>query len=373
MRPNSYLTTDATIYYDLTTYDVDGLAIDADSTPTVSYRVGTNDTLATAGVSISKVSATTGLYKVEIDLGDVTSVNGASVRFEESAIINGETYVNRWATFVRDESTGYTPTQIAAQVWNSLTASFNVGGSFGKAIRQMKEGLIVEESSVNDASATTSAFITNLISSVDDFYSDDTLVFISGSLTGQSRIISDYNGTTKAVTFDETWTSAPADSDEFILLAGHNLTLTQIQNQIWNAATSDHQTAGTTGKALTDAGGGSSSVVVYPIQSVTPQRTNETTLKAYLNETVSFTVLPVDADGDPVDTTGMTLAVVVEDRQTTDVETITDASITKTATSYTFSTSTSNTTLGQKRWSCRNTANANVISTGQYVVTYAPE
>jgi hypothetical protein len=262
---------------------------------------------------------------------------------------------------------------IADSVWDSLLASHNVAGSFGKAIRQMKEGLIVDESSVNDASATTSAFITNLTSAVDDFYNDDTLVFISGALTGQSRIIADYNGTTKAVTFDETLTLAPADTDEFILLAGHNLTLTQIENQIWNAATSNHQTAGTTGKAFTDAGGGSSSVVVYPIQSVTPQRTNETTLKAYLNETVSFTVLPVDADGDPVDTTGMTLAVVVEDRQTTDVETITDASITKTATSYTFSTSTSNTTLGQKRWSCRNTANANVISTGQYVVTYAPE
>ena len=144
-----------------------------------------------------------------------------------------------------------------------------------------------------------------------------------------------------------------------------------IAGAVWDVATADHQTAGTTGKALTDAG--SSSVVVYPIQSVTPQRTNETTLKAYVNESVAFTVLPVDADGDPVDTTALTLVVVIEDRTTADVETITDPSITKTATSYTFTTVTSNTTLGQKRWSCRDTANANVISTGSYVVTYAPE
>lgn len=256
MRPNSYLTTDATIFYDLTTYDVDGQEIDADTTPTVSYRVGTNDTLATAGVTVTKVSATTGLYKVEIDLGDVTSVNGASLRFEESAAINGITYLNRWASFVRDASTGYTPSQIADQVWNEATA--------------------------------------------------------------------------------------------------------------------DHLAAGSTGKALVDAGA-AASVVVYPVQSVSPQRTNETTLKAYLNETVSFTVLPLDADGVAVDTTGMTLAIVIEDRTTADVETITDASITKTSTSYTFSTVTSNTTLGQKRWSCRNTANANVITTGSYVVSYAPE
>jgi hypothetical protein len=124
---------------------------------------------------------------------------------------------------------------------------------------------------------------------------------------------------------------------------------------------------------FTDAGGGSSNpVIVYPVISNSPQRTNETTLKAYINETSPFNIAPVDASGNAVDTTGMVLEVIIEDRATTDIETIPNGSITKTATSYSFSTVTSNLTLGQKQWSCRDTSNGDlVISTGNYVVSYS--
>lgn len=141
-------------------------------------------------------------------------------------------------------------------VWDAAMSSHNIGGSFGRAIRQMKEGLVVEEASVDDGAATTTSFITTLPKLVDDFYNDDTLVFISGDLIGQSRIISDYDGSELRVTFDEPLTSAPADTDEFILLAGHNLTLTQIQNTVWDAQTSDHQQSGSMGEAVSSSGGG---------------------------------------------------------------------------------------------------------------------
>lgn len=145
---------------------------------------------------------------------------------------------------------GTSPSAVADAVWDELASGHNVGGSFGKFIRQMKEGLIVDEASVDDSSATTTSFITTLPKAVDDFYNDDTLVFISGSLTGQSRIIHDYDGGDLRVTFDEPLTSAPADTDEFILLAGHNHSKTQIENTVWNAQTSDHTIAGSMGKQL---------------------------------------------------------------------------------------------------------------------------
>ena len=120
-------------------------------------------------------------------------------------------------------------------------------------------------------------------------------------------------------------------------------------------------------------GGGGSSVIVYPVISNSPQRTNETTLKAYIDEVAPFDVAPVDADGVAVDTTTMTLQIVIEDRQNADVETILDAAITKTATTYSFTTTTSNLGMGQKTWSCRDTGNGDlVISTGNYVVSYSP-
>mgnify|MGYP003647465110 CR=1 FL=1 len=150
-------------------------------------------------------------------------------------------------------------------------------------------------------------------------------------------------------------------------------TTTGIAAAVWDALTADYQNAGSTGLALTDAGGGGASVIVYPIISNSPQRTNETTLKAYIDEVAPFDVAPVDADGVAVDTRTMTLQIVIEDRQNADVETILDAAITKTATTYSFSTTTSNLGMGQKTWSCRDTGNGDlVISTGNYVVSYSP-
>ena len=151
-------------------------------------------------------------------------------------------------------------------------------------------------------------------------------------------------------------------------------TTTGIADAVWDALTASHQDTGSTGLALTNAGGGGgSSVIVYPVISNSPQRTNETTLKAYINEVAPFDVAPVDADGVAVDTRTMTLQIVIEDRQNADVETILDAAITKTATTYSFTTTTSNLGMGQKTWSCRDTGNGDlVISTGNYVVSYSP-
>ena len=149
----------------------------------------------------------------------------------------------------------------------------------------------------------------------------------------------------------------------------------EVAAAVWDASLASYQNPGSTGEGLSDAGGGGGTnpVVVYPVISNSPQRTNETTLKAYIGESSPFDVAVVDAQGNPVDTTGMTLQVTIEDRQTNDVEVIADGAITKTATSYSFTTVTSNTTLGQKTWSCRNIASGDlVISTGNYVVSPAP-
>jgi len=125
-----------------------------------------------------------------------------------------------------------TAAAIADAVLDESLAAHNTGGRLGKAIRQVKEGVVSAESTVNDASATTTSFVTALTSAVDNFYNDKILVFIGGALTGQARIISDYNGTTKAITFDEETTSPPANGDGFIILGIHQHTLTQIKQEV---------------------------------------------------------------------------------------------------------------------------------------------
>jgi hypothetical protein len=94
-------------------------------------------------------------------------------------------------------------------------------------------------STVNDASATTTVFITNLSSSVDDFYRDQSCFFVSGVLAGQSRIISAYNGTTKAITVSEATTSAVADGVVIALGASHVHSVSEIQSGLATEAKQD--------------------------------------------------------------------------------------------------------------------------------------
>jgi len=123
-----------------------------------------------------------------------------------------------------------TSNAIADQVWDEESSGHNSASTFGKALRQIKEGIISEESSVNDVSATISSFVTNLTETTDDHYVDVSLVFIDGNLVGQSRPIASYDGTTKTITLDEPLTEPPTDGDSFIIKTDHVHPISQIQS-----------------------------------------------------------------------------------------------------------------------------------------------
>lgn len=79
--------------------------------------------------------------------------------------------------------------------------------------------MIVTQSTVSDASPSTTGFVTALSNSTNDFYKNAVLTFTSSTLDGQSRRISAYNGTTKRITLDPALTSAPANGDSFTIVA----------------------------------------------------------------------------------------------------------------------------------------------------------
>ena len=70
------------------------------------------------------------------------------------------------------------------------------------------------ETAVNDASASTTSFVTDLTEATDDHYIGRSIIFTSGALDGQATTITDYNGTTKALTVTAL-TEAPVDNDTF--------------------------------------------------------------------------------------------------------------------------------------------------------------
>lgn len=105
------------------------------------------------------------------------------------------------------------------------TDSSSASTLFGKikGVREqtdkLVENIIVAEVSVNDASASTTQFITDLTQTTNDFYNDGVLVFTSGNNAGQVRRITDYDGTLKKITVDPALSTAPANSDTFSILS----------------------------------------------------------------------------------------------------------------------------------------------------------
>lgn len=110
------------------------------------------------------------------------------------------------------------------------------------------------------------------------------------------------------------------------------------------------------------------------ILGVIVSRNFQTTLEAYVGETYTHTITTVDADGNAVDCSGMTLEVVIEKLDRTDVVTIANASITKATTTVAFAVAnTYHTTEANYRWALRRTDTGVVIMQGPYIVHYAAD
>jgi hypothetical protein len=122
-------------------------------------------------------------------------------------------------------------------IWDEpLTkATHNVATSSGKRLRQTTAFQQID-STVIDASATTTAFATDLDSAVDNFYNDSMLVFTDGALAGQVRAIYDYVGATKTIVLEEALTSAPVNGVAFAIVSLHIHPVSQIQSGLATSA-----------------------------------------------------------------------------------------------------------------------------------------
>jgi len=82
------------------------------------------------------------------------------------------------------------------------------------------QSLIQTNSTVNGATGTVDKFDTNLTEASNDHYNNHVLMFTGGALAGQSRLIIEYDGTTKEVTVHPSLTETPADTDAFVIFTG---------------------------------------------------------------------------------------------------------------------------------------------------------
>lgn len=113
---------------------------------------------------------------------------------------------------------GPTPSQIAEAVWNQILTSgtHDIVNSAGRRLREVGARMLYEGKCVG--AGTTNSFTSDLSQTEDNFYSNQTLVFKTGALKGQARIIYTYDGTTKSFVFYKHFTDAPANDDEFEII-----------------------------------------------------------------------------------------------------------------------------------------------------------
>lgn len=200
-----------------------------------AYRLDLSTTLFSSGDNFGQVMlanyvdlAPHSVHVKFTDLDFYSSINSELTSYGVSILTSTSTILL---------SSSATSAQLVDDIWDEPLTAHTVNQTPGKVIKGISEAWISAEGAVNDAAATTTSFVTDLTSAVDNFYNDTVLVFITGSLTGQSRPITTYNGTTKAVTFDEAFTSAPANTDQFIVLNGHTHPVTEIRDAILSDST----------------------------------------------------------------------------------------------------------------------------------------
>ena len=125
-----------------------------------------------------------------------------------------------------------TDAENAYAVWEEVinNSSHNGAQSAGKRLRQAGSLVAAEGEAVG--TPTASSIVTDLTETTSSFYADQTLVFLSGNLTGEARVITTYDGGTKTVTFDEPFAFAPVATDEFAIFADHVHPVSQIATAI---------------------------------------------------------------------------------------------------------------------------------------------
>ena len=187
----------------------------------------------TGAIAFLRTESSKHYYTLAYDAADRPTAEG-QVRYKFEDGTYTRYVVLRTVTTVLDSTD---KAALVDLIWDEpLTgATHNVATSSGKRLRQTTAFQQID-STVIDASATTTMFVTGLASSVDHFHNDSMLVFTDGALAGQVRAIYDYVGETKTIILQEALTSAPANGVAFAIVSLHVHPVSQIQNGLATSA-----------------------------------------------------------------------------------------------------------------------------------------
>jgi len=141
-----------------------------------------------------------------------------------------------WANATRTLTASLDPTaaDIADAVWDEAYADHVAAGTFGKLMDILRKANFVTEGTVTSAvSPTVNTFSTDLVG-LDETYDHQTLLFVTGDLTGESKPVLTFLQSNGLVTLEEDCTGIPQDADEFVILPDHVHSVIAIADGILN-------------------------------------------------------------------------------------------------------------------------------------------
>ena len=201
------------------------LGIPTSGTTPTDPTTGILDTIRDLVVVVDTV-----VDRIEVDTQDIQSRLPASL--QDGRIV---AYVG-----VNGDKTGYsllvappTAATIADAVWDEPYNQHTTAGTFGKLLDILRKANYVTEGTVAAGGTPTNTVFRTSLTNVTGTFDNQTILFISGALEGQSAPIESYSQTNGTMTLGDTLTAAPTAGDGFVILPDHVHPLGEIAGAVW--------------------------------------------------------------------------------------------------------------------------------------------
>lgn len=191
--------------------------------------------------------------------------------------------------------------EIAAAVWDRVLtgATHNITNSAGRRLRTLDA--ITAHDGTAQAGANNSITLSSGASSTDRLYNFDLITIVGGTGAGQSRLIIDYNGTSKVATVNRNWRVNPDNTSDYVVIGKSELLISNgglaqagastsiTLNSIASSTNDDY--VGSTVEILTGSGSGQTRIITA-YNGTTKVATVNTAWEVNPDTTSAYVVLP---------------------------------------------------------------------------------
>lgn len=200
----------------LTASDITAIKAKTDNLPTDPADASTID------ASFTTVNDTLVLIAGYVD-SEVAAIKAVTDKLDTALELDGAVYRYTTNALELAPTGGSAPTAeaIADAVWDEVLtgAEHNIVNSAGRRLRQVDASSILGGTAT--AGASNSITLDGSASATNEIYDGNLIVITGGTGMGQTRIIVEYNGTTKVAIVNRVWEVNPDATSEYEIIADH--------------------------------------------------------------------------------------------------------------------------------------------------------